>query len=82
MSDWQRDDSGLSLRDIAAKPAYKLEPHAFTTSKKILYQRCKRCGLLTLRNALTEWAIRMGCNANDHPEYTARCRATKPRAAA
>lgn len=82
MSDWQKDDSGLSLRDIEKRQAYKLEPHAFAVSKKLPWQRCKKCGLLTLRNALTEWCIRMGCNVSDHPEYSARCRNSRPKEAA
>jgi hypothetical protein len=79
MTDWQRDDSGLSIRDIERRQPYKLEPHAFAPSKKLAWLRCKTCGLLTLRNALTDWCIRMGCNASDHPEYTSKCRARRPR---
>lgn len=80
--DWQKDDSGLSLRDISKKQAYKMEPHIFTTfSKRLPYLVCKHCGLLSLRNELTEWCRRMGCNASDHPEYNARCRSAKPKAA-
>lgn len=78
---WERDDSGLSIKDIEKRQPYKLEPHAFAPSKKLPWLRCKRCGLLTLRNEFTEWCIRMGCNASDHPEYAARCRNAKPRAA-
>lgn len=78
---WERDDSGLSLRDIERKRAYVLEPHHFVTVKRIPYLRCKSCGLLTLRNDLTEWCTKMGCNASDHPEYASRVRNTKARAA-
>lgn len=82
MSEWERDDSGLSIRDIERRQPYRLEPHVFLPSKKIPYLRCKRCGLLKFRNALTEWCVRMGCNASDHPEYAARCRNARPRNAA
>lgn len=82
MTDWIKDDSGLSLREIERKQAYKLEPHVFVPMKKIAWLRCKHCGLLTLKNALTEWCIRMGCNADDHPDYAARCRNSIPRVAA
>jgi hypothetical protein len=81
MSDWIRDDSGLSLRDIEKRQPYKLDPHAFAISKKMPWMRCKKCGLLNLRNAFTEWYIRMGCNAGDHPDYASRCKNTKERTA-
>lgn len=81
MADWEKDDSGLSLRDISRKNAYKLEAHSFTTlSKRIAWLYCKHCGLLSLRNELTEWCRRMGCNYSDHPEYGARCRSARPKA--
>jgi hypothetical protein len=79
---WERDDSGLSIRDIERRQPYRLEPHTFAPTKKLAWLRCKNCGLLTLRNELTEWCIRMGCNAHDHPEYAARCRTAKPKRAA
>ncbi len=82
MSVWEKDDSGLSLREIQRKVAYKMEPHHFAVVKRIPWLRCKSCGLVTLRNALTEWATRMGCNASDHPEYSSRVRNSKPRSAA
>lgn len=80
MADWARDDSGLSLRDIERRQPYKLEPHVFKVSKKLPWLRCQRCGLLNLRNELTAWCMKMGCNASDHPEFAARCRNSKPRA--
>lgn len=76
MTDWVKDDSGLSIRDIERKQLYKLQPHQFAPCKRLAWLRCKICGLLTLRNALTEWCIRMGCNSKDHPDYTARVRNT------
>ncbi len=79
MSDWEKDDSGLSIREIQRKQAYKMESHQFGPVKKLAYLRCKHCGLITLRNALTEWCTRMGCNASDHPEYASRVRNSKPR---
>jgi hypothetical protein len=77
--EWERDDSGLTLHDIERRQPYKMEPHVFATVKKIPWARCKRCGLLTLRNDLTSWCTRMGCNASDHPEYASRCRNSKAR---
>jgi hypothetical protein len=77
--DWSKDESGLSIRDIETKQPYKLEPHSFAPVKKIAWLRCKHCGLLTLKNELTSWCVKMGCNANNHPEYASRCRNAKPR---
>lgn len=79
---WERDDSGISIRDIERKQSYVMQPHHFVASKKLAWLRCKHCGLLTLRNDLTAWATKMGCNASDHPEYVARCKSAKARAAA
>lgn len=79
MAEWERDDSGLSLRDIERRQPYKFEAHHFAASKKLPWLRCKHCGLLTLRNELTAWCTKMGCNASDHPEYASRCRNARPR---
>ncbi len=49
MTDWLRDDSGLSIAQITAKQPYKLEPHAFKTAKRLPWSYCGRCGLLNLR---------------------------------
>lgn len=47
---------------------YKMEPHKFTI-KVLNYQVCVHCGLVTLKNSLTEWAISKGCLYKDHPSY-------------
>ena len=53
------------------KEKYEFEPHgpwipgAYKT-------RCQKCGLVRLNNAFTEWAVRMGCNNRDHPNYDAQ----------
>lgn len=78
---WERDDSGLSLRDVERKQAYRFEAHHFVVMKRMPWLRCKSCGLLTLRNELTAWTMKMGCNASDHPEYVSRCRNARPRSA-
>ncbi len=76
---WEKDDSGLSIRDIERRQPFKLEAHSFAPMKRIAWLRCKLCGLLTLRNDLTAWCTKMGCNAKDHPEYAARVRSSRPR---
>lgn len=48
---------------------YTLEPHNFKTWKKIAWPICVKCGLIALKNPLTEWAMKQGCNHKDHPSY-------------
>lgn len=79
LTDWVRDDSGLSIQDIERKQPYKLESHQFKNHRRLAWLRCQRCGLVTLKNQLTEWCVRMGCNAHDHPEYGAKVRASRPK---
>lgn len=74
MIEWTKDTSGLTLSDIEKHQPYKLEPHTFKPVKRLAWLRCSHCGLLTLRNELTAWATRMGCNAADHPDYRSRLR--------
>jgi len=50
-------------------PAYKLEQHSFTGWRICSWLCCTRCGLLRLRNALTDEAVRLGCNSADHPRW-------------
>lgn len=53
------------------KETYKYEAHNFTLMKHIGKQKCKRCGLLALRNELTSWCIEKGCYYEDHPQHDA-----------
>ena len=36
--------------------------------KRIPYARCCKCGLLLMNNPFTAWAIKKGCNHDDHPD--------------
>ncbi len=49
--------------------SYELEHHSPVYNKKFGKQVCKRCGLLYLDNYLTSWAIKMGCNYEEHTTY-------------
>ena len=69
--EWEKDASGISLREIEAKQAYKHEPHNLKPMKRFPWLVCQKCGLVTLRNSITEWCLRMGCNAGDHSGYKA-----------
>lgn len=51
------------------KEPYKMVGHVWEPMKGIGKQRCKYCGLVALRNPLTQWCIDKGCNHEDHPQY-------------
>lgn len=44
-------------------------PHSPHVVKGIPWRVCRGCGLVYLRNPLTEWCIRQGCNHDEHPGY-------------
>lgn len=57
---------------------YTFEPHKWGNRKAISWAVCEHCGLLLLNNKFTQWAVKNGCNSNDHPEYNkARDKYTK-----
>ncbi len=47
---------------------YKLVPHSFKR-RFLSWAICSGCGLLYFRNPLTTWAIKKGCNYDDHPQF-------------
>lgn len=47
---------------------YKFEPHDFR-GRILNWNYCINCGLIALKNDFTQWAIKKGCNNEDHPEY-------------
>lgn len=57
-----------------ARPKWTFEGHAWKADRPVakLTSRaiCIHCGLLRLRNLLTDWCVRQGCNYEDHPGYT------------
>jgi hypothetical protein len=46
-----------------------VKPHQWRQRKGLSWPMCQVCGLLRLRNAATEWAVRMGCDNDEHPQY-------------
>ncbi len=58
--------------------SYSFEPHSFgpvhpymgNVHRFTARMICARCGLLRLRNALTDWCVSKGCNFRDHPGFT------------
>lgn len=48
---------------------YSYEKHSPISLKGTPWLYCKYCGLLYLRNDITQWCIRMGCSYRYHPTY-------------
>lgn len=58
---------------------YKFEAHSFT--KKVrgsAYMFCSKCGTVMMKNDFSLWWQRMGCNAQDHPNYSNERSKTSP----
>jgi hypothetical protein len=58
--------------DDYQKETYRLEPHSFYFNKRIGKSVCSYCGLVYLKNPLTEWSVRMGCLSSEHPQYESK----------
>ena len=57
------------------KETYKLVSHGpWVTLGKTGKSYCKKCGLVNLRNPLTEWCIAKGCDYDLHTQYANRVR--------
>lgn len=58
---------------------YLKENHAAQTIgvKGFPWPVCKKCGLVYLKNQFTAWCIKMGCNNEDHSDYTKQLNLTK-----
>ena len=49
---------------------YTFDPHKpRKLTKTIPWLYCPKCGLLYLRNSITQWCIKMGCDHEYHPQY-------------
>lgn len=48
---------------------YSFDPHSPIKLKGTPWLHCKYCGLLYLRNKITRWCIKMGCNNSYHKNY-------------
>ena len=68
------------MNGLKKKEPYKMEGHSFVPLKHVGKQYCRKCGLIALNNDFSQWCVRMGCNAEDHPQYAStRHRFTKPK---
>lgn len=48
---------------------YSFESHKPDKIKGLPWMACKYCGLVFLKNPLTKWCIKMGCNHSYHKDY-------------
>jgi hypothetical protein len=46
-----------------------MTPHRWKGIKGIPWPVCTGCGLVRLKNAITEWAVKHGCDHAEHPGY-------------
>jgi hypothetical protein len=66
----------VQAHELGTIEPYRLQHHSFTgTAAGKPF--CVTCGLLLLRNPLTDWCVRKGCYADDHPGWK-HARATLP----
>ncbi len=49
------------------KEPYQYEPHHWFQQQ--YFTSCAKCGLIRLRNQLTDWSIDKGCNFSDHGQF-------------
>lgn len=57
----------VQLEDEEIK--YKYESHKPVVLKNTPWLYCRYCGLVYLRNPITQWSIRMGCLSSYHPQF-------------
>ena len=46
-------------------------PHQWRKIRSLPWPVCARCGLVWLKNELTAWCVRHGCDHADRPDYRA-----------
>lgn len=51
------------------KIAFTHRSHSYSKWKQLPWMICDICGLVRLRNPITDWCDRHGCNNDDHPGY-------------
>jgi hypothetical protein len=49
--------------------AFKHQAHVWDKWQGIPWLVCNICGLVRLRNPITEWCDKHGCNHDEHPGY-------------
>lgn len=51
------------------KETYTFEPHKLKMIKRIPWPICQYCGLVFLKNKVSRWCIKNGCNYSLHRDY-------------
>ena len=51
------------------KIKFEYEPHNFKKTKNLAWPVCQYCGLVSINNGFTRWAVDKGCNNRYHPSY-------------
>ena len=49
--------------------AYTYEGHKSQKIKGLPWPYCPGCGLVFLKNPITRWCVKTGCNFDEHPDY-------------
>lgn len=50
---------------------YKMQGHHFIPLARVGKNYCTGCGLVRLRNKISDWCVDKGCNYSDHTAYPA-----------
>lgn len=53
---------------------FTMEPHSPVKTSLFSWPVCRKCSLIYLKNALTAWCVKHGCNYADHPSYRSKIR--------
>lgn len=48
---------------------FLIEPHKWAKMDGVGRERCVKCGLMALRNPLSQFCIKQGCDHEEHPRY-------------
>lgn len=51
------------------KETYKFESHSTKMIKRIPWPVCQHCGLVFLKNKISRWCVKTGCNHSLHRDY-------------
>ena len=57
------------LQDLNRPTPYKKATHSFGPLASVGKLYCYKCGLVSLNNKISRWAVKYGCNYKDHPQY-------------
>lgn len=70
MAEWVKID----WKDLPPPEPYKMRPHHPVKVRFLPWLVCAKCGLIFIRNLLTEWCDGKGCDSDIHPDYKRKVR--------